>query len=157
MHLKDSSYPYARQTSASRSNARSSFLERARRNVAAQVLFPHPLSWWRTRRPENFKEVDIYIARHLLTKSAIIGEPHWHLGAAGNGPIAINVAWRANKRCGASLVSVDVAMTAVLCIALEGNVEAKLFLAAILQQRSDVDHTCGALSDSWLDFTPPWA
>jgi hypothetical protein len=53
-------------------------------------------------------------------------------------------------------VSVDVAMTAVLCIALEGNVEAKLFLAAILHQRSDVDQVSGELSDRWLDFTPPW-
>jgi hypothetical protein len=92
----------------------------------------------------------------VLTKSAIIGEPHWHIGASGNVSVAINVARRANKQRGASLVSVDVAMTAVLCIALEGNLEARLFLAAILDQRSETDRACGFLSDSWLEFTPAW-
>lgn len=154
MQCKDSSNPS--EGRRYRASTRSNFLERARRNVPVQVLFPHPLSWWRTRRPEQFKEVDIYIARFILTKSAIIGEAHWHLGAAGNPAIAINVARRANKRHGASLVSLDIAMTAILCIALEGNVEAKLFLAAILQQRSEVDHISGELSDRWLDFSPPW-
>lgn len=155
MH-KDWSNPSERPPRPSRSSSRTDFLERARRNVPVQVLFPHPLSWWRTRRPEHFKEVDIYIARHVLTKSAIIGESHWHLGAAGNLAIAINVAHRANKKRGGSLVSVDVAMTAVLCIALEGNVEAKLFLAAILHQRSEIDQVFGELSDRWLEFAPPW-
>lgn len=152
MH-KDWSNPSGRAPRGSRSD----FLKRASRNVPVQVLFPHPLSWWRTRGPEHFKEVDIYIARHVLTKSAIIGEPHWHLGAAGNPAIAINVARRANKRGSASLVSVDVAMTAVLCIALEGNNDARLFLAAVLHQRSGSDHASGALSDRWLDFRPFWA
>jgi hypothetical protein len=156
MRCKDPSNPSLHPTRAGRSGTRPNLVERPRRTGPVQVLFPHPLSWWRTRRPEQFKQVDLYIARYVLTKSAIIGEPHWHLGAAGNPSIAINVARRANKRRGASLVSVDVAMTAVLCIALEGNVEAKLFLAAILHQRSDVDQVSGELSDRWLDFTPPW-
>ncbi|WP_271599414.1 hypothetical protein [Bradyrhizobium sp. CCBAU 45384] len=157
MHSKDSSNPSDRRTGAYRAGGRPDFLERARRNVPVRVLFPHPLSWWRTRRPGEFKEVDIYIARFVLSKSAIIGEAHWHLGAAGNAAIAINVARRANKRRGASLVSLDVAMTAVLCIALEGNIEAKLFIAAILHQRSEIDQISGELSDRWLDFAPPWA
>lgn len=155
MH-KDWSNPSERPIRPFRSRPGPEFLERARRNVPVQVLFPHPLSWWRTRRPAHFKEVDIYIARHVLTKSAIIGESHWHLGAAGNLAIAINVARRANKKRGGSLVSVDVAMTAVLCLALEGNVEAKLFLAAILHQRSEVDQVSGELSDGWLGFVPAW-
>ena len=155
MH-KDWSNPSERPIRSSRSRPCPDFLERARRNVPVQVLFPHPLSWWRTRLPEHFKEVDIYIARHVLTKSAIVGESHWHLGAAGNLAIAINVARRANKKPGLSLVSVDVAMTAVLCIALEGNDEAKLFLAAILHQRSEGNQVFGELADRWLGFVPAW-
>jgi hypothetical protein len=112
------------------------------------------LSWWRTRRPAQFKEVDIHIARYVLSKSAIIGESHWHLGAAGNVAVAINVARRAKGRH--SMISLDVAMTAVLCIALEGNTEAKLFLSAILSQRADVDQVLGQLSDEWLDYRPSW-
>lgn len=155
MH-KDWSNPSERASRTSSWSSRPDFLERARRNVPAQVLFPHPLSWWRARRPGHFKEVDIHIARHVLTKSAIIGESHWHLGASGNPAIAINVARRANKKRGGSLVSVDVAMTAVLCLALEGNVEAKLFLAAVLHQRSEADQVFRELSDGWLGFVPAW-
>jgi hypothetical protein len=128
--------------------------ERARRDVPARVVFPHPLSWWRVRAADEFKEVDVFIARRLLSKSAIIGEPHWFLGAAGDAAVAINVARRAQKHGGVSLVSLDVAMTAVLCIALEGDVAAALFLSAALKRRSDVDPPCGALSDSWLAYNP---
>lgn len=156
MHSKDSINPSERRTESCRPSRPPDFLSRARRNVPVQVLFPHPLSWWRTRRPEHFKEIDIHLARFVLSKSAIIGEPYWHLAAAGNLAMAINAARRANKRRGVSLVSLDVAMTAILCIALEGSVEAKLFLAAILHQRSDVDQVFGELSDRWLDFSPSW-
>ncbi|MDF0498262.1 hypothetical protein [Bradyrhizobium yuanmingense] len=155
MLFKDSSNPTPPNRSR-RSHGRTDFLARAQRNVPVEVRFPHPLSWWRIRKPEDFKKVDIYIARYVLSKSAIIGEPHWHVGVAGNASVAINVARRANKRQGASLVSVDVAMTAVLCIALEGNLEARLFLSAILDRRFETDRLCRFLSDSWLDFTPAW-
>jgi hypothetical protein len=154
MQCKDSSNPMKSREKGFRSDTGSRHLDRAHRSLPTEVLFPHPLSWWRTRRPERFKEVDIYIARYVLTKCAIIGEPHWHIGAAGNPAIAINVARRAHKRH--SRISLDLAMTAVLCVALDGNVEAKLFLSAILHQRSEIDRIAGELSDRWLNFTPPW-
>jgi len=154
MHCKDSSNPRTYQAKARRLAHDVRLRPSARTGAPAEITFPHPLSWWRTRRPERFKEVDIHIARYVLSKSAIIGESHWHLGAAGNVAVAINVARRANGRH--SIISLDVAMTAVLCITLEGNTEAKLFLSAILSQRADVDQALGKLSDEWLDFTPPW-
>lgn len=125
---------------------------RARSNVSARATFPHPFSWWRVRAPDDFKKVDVFVARHILRKSAIIGEPHWFLGAAGDAAIAINVARRAQTRDGVSLVSLDVAMTAVLCIALEGDVAAALFLSAALKRRSEFDSRCAALSDGWISY-----
>ncbi|KRR19676.1 hypothetical protein CQ13_33505 [Bradyrhizobium retamae] len=41
--------------------------------------FPTRLSRQKTRHPEQFKEGDIYIARYVFTRPAIIGEPNWHL------------------------------------------------------------------------------
>lgn len=156
MYCKDSNTATG-YTRTYRSGGQRNRLQQARKDVPVEIHFPHPLTWWRTRRPDQFKHVDIYIARYVLSKSAIIGEAHWHLGAAGNPAVAINVARRANKRRGASLVSLDVAMTAVLCVALEGHIQAKLFLAAILNQRSAFDQVAVDLSDLWLDFIPPWA
>jgi hypothetical protein len=138
-----------------RSRARdsgASFAARARRNVAAKISFPHPLSWWRTRPAHEFKKKDIVIARHFLTRSAIIGEPHWFLGAAGNAAVAIGVALRARRRGGNTLVSLDVAMSAVLCCALEGHPEAALLISATLERRREVDPPCRVLSDSWLTY-----
>ncbi|MET4356385.1 hypothetical protein ABIC08_006348 [Bradyrhizobium sp. RT9b] len=154
MHCKDSANPRTSRSSAGQSAQGARTLERVRKSAPVEIVFPHPLSWWRTRRPERFKEVDIHIARYVLSKSAVIGEPHWHLGAAGNLAIALNVAMRASKR--QSLLSLDLAMTAVLCLALEGQDEAKLFLSAMLLRRSEIDEATSELSDEWLDFSPTW-
>jgi hypothetical protein len=110
------------------------------------------LSWWRTRSADEFKKIDVVIARSVLTRSAIIGEPHWHLGAAGDPAVAIGVALRAQRRPG-SIVALDVAMTAVLCVALEGDLTAALILSAALRCRAEVDGP-GAISDSWLSYRP---
>jgi hypothetical protein len=123
---------------------------RASRNVPVRISFPHPLSWWRTRRADEFKEADVFIARHFLTRSAIIGEPHWFLGAVGDAAVAIGVALRTQRQCGETLVSLDLAMTAVLCVALEGDAAATLLLSATLKRRSGIDPLCRALSDTWL-------
>lgn len=131
------------------------FLARQRANVPVTVTFPHPLSWWRVRPADNFKRPDVCIARRFLAKTAIVGEPYWFAGASGNAAVAINVARRVQRQGAASLVSIDVAMTAVLCIALEGSLTAALFLAAALKRRTHIDPRCAALSDSWLSYRPP--
>ncbi|MDI4237770.1 hypothetical protein OZ411_33700 [Bradyrhizobium sp. Arg237L] len=125
---------------------------RAKTKATGPISFPHPLCWWRVRRADAFTKADVCIARHLLRKTAVLGEPHWFLGAAGDPAVAMNVAHRAQRQ--GARVSLDVAMTAVLCIALTGDVAAALFLAAALKDRSDIDPPCAALSDSWLVYQP---
>jgi hypothetical protein len=124
----------------------------AKAKATGPISFPHPLSWWRVRSADAFVSVDVCIARHLLRRLAIAGEPHWFLGAAGDPAVAINVARRAQQQ--SARVSLDVAMTAVLCAALEGDVAAGLFLSATLKERSEIDPPCAALSDSWLVYQP---
>jgi hypothetical protein len=155
MHSKDSPNPTLKRF-PSRRSGQSRVAQSVRSNVPTEIGFPHPLSWWRTRTPQHFKEVDIYIARHVLSKSAIIGEPYWYVAASGSAPIAINVARRVTRSRSQSALLRDVAMTAVLCVALEGNVEARLFLAAMLSERSQYERACAALSDGWLSFESSW-
>jgi hypothetical protein len=123
---------------------------RAKKNVPIRISFPHPLSWWRMRAADEFKDVDVCIARHFLTRSAIIGEPHWFLGAAGDPAVAIGVALRIQRHRKETLVSLDLAMTAVMCVALEGDAAAALLLSATLKGRSGIDPLCDSLSDTWL-------
>jgi hypothetical protein len=101
MRSKVSANPSKRPSQRSRSPAsQADFRARARANVPVIIPFQHPLSWWRTRPADQFKETDVDIARHFLMSSAIIGEPHWFLGAAGNAAIAVGVALRAQRRKG---------------------------------------------------------
>ena len=153
MRSKISANPSKRPSQRSRSPAsQADFLARARANVPVVIPFQHPLSWWRTRPADQFKKTDVHIARHFLMGSAIIGEPHWFLGAAGDAAIAVGVALRAQRRKGNTLVTVDLAMTAVLLTALEGNVTAALLMSAMLKRRSNIDRRCEMLSDSWLTY-----
>ncbi|WP_439923652.1 hypothetical protein [Nitrobacter sp. JJSN] len=153
MCRKVSANPSKRPSPPSQSPAsQSDFFACAQANVPVTIPVQHPLSWWRTRPADQCKEADVRIARHFLTRSAIIGEPHWFLGAAGDAAITIGVALRAQRRKGNTLVTVDLAMTAVLCCALEGDVTAALLMASMLKLRTDIDPRCKILSDSWLIY-----
>lgn len=134
----------------SSSSKQADFVARAKKNVPVQIEHPHPLSWWRTRPAHSFRDVDVIIARCIMKRSAIIGEPYWFLGANGDAAVALGVAMRIRRQRRSDLVTLDVAMTAVLCAALEGDPASALLLAATLKDRSDIDPLCHALSDSWL-------
>ena len=121
-----------------------------RNSGEARIEFPHPLSWWRVRPVHSFSNVDVLIARQFLRKVAIAGEPFWYLGAAGNAAVAMRVAVRIQSQQKPNLVTLDVAMTAVLCIALAGHEPAAVLLASALKRRSDIEPHCVALSDGWL-------
>ena len=122
------------------SRTRAPLAAKATKIASVQISFPHPLSWWRSRCADEFKDIDVNIARHILRRSAIIGEPHWFLGAAGDAAVAIGVALRTQRQFRHALLPLDVAMTAVLCVALEGDATAALQSqkgrAAWVQERS---------------------
>jgi hypothetical protein len=151
--MRDELPPIASNVLADRclsSPSQPDFVARARRNGPVTILQPHAFSWWRTLRAEQFKRVHVQIARHRLTKFAIIGEPHWGLGAAGDAAVAIGVALRIRKRAGNPAPQLDLAMTAVACAAIEGNLAATFLMSSILEHRRDIDERCGPLADSWL-------
>jgi hypothetical protein len=155
--MRHSISPNASKRSIGRSQSsptQADLAARARRNVPVTISFPHPFAWWRTLRAEQFRGRHVQIARRLLAKSAIIGETHWFLAAAGDAAVAIGVALRVQKRAGSTLALLDLAMTAVACAALEGNLNAALLLSSTLERRREIDARCAALSDSWLAYRP---
>jgi hypothetical protein len=152
--MRNKPLPSSKRTTGQFLFTQAEYLARARANVPVTISFPHPLCWWRKRPAHQFKKTDIYIARRILMRSAIIGEPHWFFGAAGDAAVAIGVALRTQRSVGNTLVSLDLAMTAVLCVALEGNLTAALMMSAALKRRTDIDSICGALADSWLAYKP---
>lgn len=66
--------------------------------------------------------------------------------------MAIAIARRAYRSGLPRLVSLDLAMSAVLCAAIEGNAAAALMLAYLLKRRRARDPACGALADGWFAY-----
>lgn len=126
------------------------FVARAKKNTPIQLEHSHPFTWWRTRPAYTFKHEDIFVLRAILRKCAIIGEPHWFLAVKGDPAVALGVALRLRKQPTPNSVSFDLAMTAVLCVAHEGDAAAALLLSATLKARCDTEPLCSILSESWL-------
>ncbi len=102
------------------------------------------------RPAHSFKSVDVLIMRQSLRKVAIFGEPFWFIGAKGNAAVALSAAVRIQKQERPNHVSIDLAMTAVLCLALEGHTPAAVLLSSALRKRSSFEPHCTMLSDAWL-------
>ncbi len=153
MHSLNSSNPSNRLTSRrQRSPTQADFVARARRNVPIFIRSPHPFAWWRTLPAQRFRADHILVARRLLMKSAIIGEPHWFLGVAGDAAVTVGVALRIQRAAGSRSVLLDLAMTALVCVAVEGNLTAALLLSSTLRRLSKTDARCGVISESWLAY-----
>lgn len=127
--------------------------KRAKKASSGPKSVIHPFSWWRTRLAHDYQKVDIAIARHFLSRTGVIGEPHWHLAAAGSGAVALGVAQRVQRKRLSPLLK-DMTMTAVLCAALEGDSCAALMIAAAVSERDRTADDARAVSDSWLTFSP---
>jgi hypothetical protein len=77
-------------------------------------------------------------------------EPDWRGAILGSAPTAIGIAVRQlkSKRIGAT--EVDLALSAVLCCAIEGNAASAMVISSALRRRSKIDSQCKTLSDLWL-------
>ena len=145
-------FPVASRTNAGIPSRRAYEARRLKSAMARSFIHGpllHPLSWWRCRPADSFARIDVVIARHVLTRTGIIGEPYWHLAAAGDATVAIAVALRVQRRGGSPLL-LDVAMTAVLCAALTGNVPAALLIAALVLREPEDAAKAMTISSSWL-------
>jgi hypothetical protein len=109
-----------------------------------------PLTWWRTRPPSPFLCRGIGEIRGALLGTEIHGEPDWHRAIQGDAAVAIRVAVNQLKVCKIGAGEIDVALSAVLACALEGDPASAILISSALRRRSKRDPYCMRLSLLWL-------
>lgn len=116
-----------------------------------------PLTWWRTKTPGEFRKKDAAILRWALMGTRISGESHWPDVVTGEVPAAIKVAVERLKKRKIDHVEIDLALSAMLAFAIDGDVTSGILISSALRRRSKIDPPCRLLSDLWLiaDFWSP--
>ena len=109
-----------------------------------------PMSWWRSRRPEAFTRKDVERIRRAIIGTEIAGELAWCRAALGSAPAAIGVAVRQLKSRPVDADEIDLALSAALCCAIEGNAASAILISSALQSRAEIDPPCRSLSLLWL-------
>jgi|GEM_PF-4068599 len=113
-----------------------------------------PLTWWRTRMPNQFRRKDAASLRIALAGTRIIGEPRWQDAATGDdksyAATAIGICVRQMKEHPVTAPEVDIAVSATLAYALLGDAACAVLMSWALKHRATIDPPCAQLSDLWL-------
>lgn len=109
-----------------------------------------PLIWWRTRRPSALLCRGIGGIREALLGTEIHGEPDWPRAILGDAAIAIRIAVGQMQARTITATEVDLALSAVLACALEGEPASAIVISSALRRRSKCDPSCRNLSLLWL-------
>ena len=111
--------------------------------------FP-PLIWWRTRKPRLLPCRGIREIREALLETEIHGQLDWVRAILGDAAVAIGVAVEQMKVRVITAIEVDLALSAVLACALEGDLTSPIVISSALRRRSKIDPSCLRLSLLWL-------
>lgn len=113
-----------------------------------------PLTWWRTRRPNQFCKKDAASVRLALAGTRIESEMRWQDAATGDceddAASAIGICVRQIKQHPINADEVDLAVSATLAYALLGDPASAVLLSWALKHRAKIDPCCDLLSDLWL-------
>lgn len=109
-----------------------------------------PLIWWRTRKPTARLCRSISEIRETLLGTQIHGEPEWSRAILGEATVAIRIAVEQMKARKITASEIDLALSAVLACALEGEPASAIVLSSALRRRSKCDPSCRNLSLLWL-------
>jgi hypothetical protein len=85
-----------------------------------------------------------------LLGTKIHEEPDWSRAILGDAAVAIRVAVEQMKARPITAAEVDLALSAVLACALEGDATSAILISSALRRRSKYDPSCRVLSDLWL-------
>jgi hypothetical protein len=108
-----------------------------------------PILWWRSVRAENFHEMALRDMRLAIAKVELFGEPRWREAAAGDAAAAIGIVL--SIRLGDSFrMKFDVAMTALVVCAAEGNAAACIVLSNVIRRLPGAGKREARLATSWL-------
>ena len=123
---------------------------RAPLSLAQDLASVSPLIWWRTRRPGPLLCRSISKIREALLETEIDGEPDWFRAILGNAAVAIRIAVDQMKANKITAAEIDLALSAVLACALEGEPASAILISSALRRRSKCDPSCKTLSALWL-------
>lgn len=108
-----------------------------------------PLAWWRMLPADKFRDAEHLLLRATLDKVAVLRGKSWIAALRGDAAASIAVALSLMPISTATL-EVDIAMTAVLASALDGDATTALMLSHVLG-RAALDHPFATeLAASWL-------
>lgn len=110
-----------------------------------------PLRWWRSREPVSFSRKDLTPLRRCLIRTTIIAEPEWIEAATGDAVSAIAIGVRLLSRHVIGAAEIDLALSAALACAIEGDATSPVLISSALRRRSKIDPACRCLSELWRD------
>jgi hypothetical protein len=110
-----------------------------------------PLIWWRTRKPRLLLCRGIRELHEALLATEIAGQLDWTRAILGDAAVAIGVAIQQMKLRTITAIEVDLALSAVLACALEGDLTSPIVISSALRRRSQCDPSCLHLSLLWLN------
>jgi hypothetical protein len=109
-----------------------------------------PLIWWRTRKPRLLLCRGIHEIREALRETEIPGQLDWVRAILGDAAVAIGVAVEQMKVHVITAIEVDLALSAVMACALDGDLRSPIVISSALRRRSKCDPSCLRLSLLWL-------
>jgi hypothetical protein len=121
-------------------------------NHAPPLVAPDlpPLIWWRTRKPRLLPWRGIRDIREALVETEIPGQLDWVRAILGDAAVAIGIAVEQMKVRVITAIEVDLALSAVLACALEGDLTSPIVISSALRRRSKIDPSCLRLCLLWL-------
>lgn len=112
-----------------------------------------PLAWWRMLPADNLRDAEHLLLHATLDKVAVLRGQTWIAAMHGDAAAGIAVALSLMP-ISTVTIEVDIAMTAVLVSALDGDAATALMLSHVLG-RTPLDHPFAAeLAASWLSHNP---
>jgi hypothetical protein len=110
----------------------------------------NPLASWRTLRALDFSFHDLTSMRALLAKTTLLGQPKWAAAVAGDGPAAVAVAISFIPAADKITPSMDLAMTALIACAIEGDPGAAIVASNILRHLPGATSRHHQIATSWF-------
>jgi hypothetical protein len=109
-----------------------------------------PLTWWRTRAPGEFELKDATVLRRALKGTTIEGEHNWPSPTTRQITTTIRTAVDLLRMRSVTHPEIDLALSALLAFAIDGDVTAGILISSALRRRSHLDPPCRILGDLWL-------
>jgi hypothetical protein len=114
------------------------------------VCLDNPLTAWRTFRALEFSFRDVKSMRALLAKTNLLGQPKWASAVGGDGAAAVAVAISFIPTADKITASLDLAMTALVACAIEGDPGAAIVASNILRHLPGATPRHHQIATSWF-------